>query len=152
MVRIWTAGALVAAVLCGPATPARAAVGAFEFDGRATVACFGCDSSSGTATLCVTGVANGEVLVPCAAVDVQFTAFEPAGGLLDCWSVGTADGTFSGALNGRFIWTRLGAVAVLSFVGDVNGDGVAAFVAPLGPTTCGQQNVSFRVAGAGQSI
>ncbi len=109
-------------------TPANAA-GAVAFTGTAHIDCFGCGSSTGTADLTGVGTHSG-------AATANFTVFEPEGAT--CVVTGSASGTVTGAVNVVFNWTRVGATAVITTSGDINGAGVAAFVvtSPVG-NPCG---------------
>jgi hypothetical protein len=125
-------------------TPASAAPGAVAFVGSANITCFGCGDSAGTASLTGVGVVNGGAANGSASA--TYTVHEDTGA--GCIVSGTASGSVSGAVNVDFNWTRVGAVAVISTTGDVNGQGVAAFVvtSPVG-NPCGGA-VSAEVAGA----
>jgi hypothetical protein len=139
-------------------TSASATGGAGTFVGTASINCFGCGDSAGTAKLCVTGVkvVAGPVAIvdPCVTaatggagnVTASYTVHEDTGA--GCVVSGTASGTTTGAVNVAFNWTRVGAVAVISTTGDINGAGVAAFVvtSPAG-LPCGGA-VSALVVGA----
>ncbi|HEU0132498.1 MAG TPA: hypothetical protein VFQ85_16050 [Mycobacteriales bacterium] len=79
-----------------------------------------------TGQLVAAGAVNG-------VVAVDGTAWERAG---LCPAVAsTISGTFSGAFDATFYWTRVGAVALVTTRGDVDSDGVAvaAFTAPPNP-------------------
>lgn len=98
-----------------------------SFRGTAQQSGYGTGQASGTMQL---DFVNGSSFA-------SYTAREDAG---TCPATGTADGTISGVASGNFHWTRVGALALLSFAGgNVNGaDGVMAFVvtSPLG-NPCG---------------
>ncbi|MDQ1705137.1 MAG: hypothetical protein QOF18_1503 [Frankiaceae bacterium] len=116
------AGAAVTGIALGT-TGSAYAQGAGVFQGTAHINCFGCGSSSGTATLKVTGELGGTAMTQ-AAVSADYSVTEAAG---TCPAVGSATGNFSGAINGTFTWTRVGATAVITTAGDIKGDGIAAF-------------------------
>lgn len=129
------AAAMVAAGVALPATPASAyicvdlgpgGVACVWFLGTANIACFGCGTSSGTASLSATGVAHGGVIVG-GAVNATYTVVED-NDPTTCVISGTATGTTTGAVSVSFNWTRVGAVAVITTSGDINGAGLAAFV------------------------
>lgn len=120
------------AILAGTTAPAYAA-GAGSFNGNAHINCFGCGASNGSANLKVTGVING-VAKTQADVVATFNVTEAA---LTCPAVGSAVGGFSGAVNGTFTWTRVGATAVITTAGDINGAGVAAFATTKAGLPCG---------------
>lgn len=142
-----TLAAAVAASL-SVGTPADAAPIGGAFVGEASINCFGCGSSTGTAELCAEGYVHPTAVVT-ACVDpnkvagwatsghvnplpinpnlfASYTVAEPAGAT--CVVTGTASGTTTGVVNVTFNWTRLGAVAVISTSGDVNGSGLGVFV------------------------
>jgi hypothetical protein len=157
--KILRSTALVAgsvAALLVPAGTASAASAA-EFNGVATIGCFGCGSYGPTgnkAYFCANGTIDengvrGGVYVdpngnaPCNGAvggdgvtghgSATFTVNEPVGGAT-CVLSGTAEGdiTVTGAGSTHFNWTRTGAVAVVS-TGDWGTAGVAFVVtAPLG--------------------
>lgn len=134
-------------------TPA-SAVGAGNFIGEASIVCFGCNVSTGTADLCVNGVFVAE--------DVPPTSVPPAVTQVECeydgdntvWNVeatytvieipsqcpvtGSATGSTTGAVNVTFNWTRVGANAVITTTGDIDGGGTASFAVtdPVG-NPCG---------------
>jgi hypothetical protein len=148
------AAALAGATALGT-TPASAA-GAGAFVGTAVIACFGCGTSTGTAALCWIGAYTGPpptVGLGCSAVvtgspNVTATYTVQEDGGVNCVITGTATGTTTGAVDVAFNWTRVGAVAVISTTGDINGAGVAAFVvtSPVG-LPCGAR-VQAQVVGA----
>ena len=138
------------------ATPTHAAPGAGAFVGEARVGCFGCGVSTGTAVLCAEGysTATGPIVNTCldagaatawaadaianlpavpdlpdplpinGNVFATYTLFDsPA----QCPITGSATGTTTGAVAVAFNWTRVGATAVITTTGDINGGGVAAF-------------------------
>lgn len=127
-------------------TPAAASGGAVEFHGSWHINCFGCGSTTGSATLAVTGVVNGVVLVA-APVTASFSSFNGTSPF-DCLISGAANGTTTGAVNVSFGWNRVGAFAVVGVTGDINGGGVAVFqpTDPIG-LICGSP-VNGVVAGA----
>ena len=112
-----------ASIALGTAAPGYAAGGG-TFNGQAHIPCFGCGVSSGTASLSFSGVANGKVIV-LGPMNATFTDTEQS---TTCPVMGTANGSFTGALNGTFTWSRVGATAIITTSGDLNGVGVAAFV------------------------
>src|SRR6266700_852501 len=111
----------MAAALATTMIPANATAGAGAFEGTASIGCFGCGTSTGTADLCVTGVevnagpviigpavcVTGIPVVGTPNVHADYTVAEGTG--VGCVVSGTATGTFTGALNGNFTWTRVGA-------------------------------------------
>lgn len=146
-------------------TPASAAsVGAFT--GNATIACFGCGDSAGTADLCWTGIVapttpsvclpqldldgDGEPDIPPEQLandpntTATYTVHEGTG--IDCVISGSADGFTEGAVAVTFNWNRLGAVAQINT--DPPGSGVALFLVtgPVGPV-CGAHNLTAYVVG-----
>jgi hypothetical protein len=131
-----------AATIATGATPASAAPGAVAFLGTATIDCFGCGLSQGTADLAVLGVVNGGAASGAAHAVYTVT---PTG---NCLVSGVAEGTVTGAVNVAFTWVRVGAVAVISTAGDINGTGVGTFVItdPIG-VPCGARNVRAIVSG-----
>jgi hypothetical protein len=122
-----------------------------EFDGYAHINCFGCGTSTGTAsmgTVCVSGNANGDDVAACGytrlgsgrrilngSATAIYTVQEDPGA--SCVITGSADGTgdgtgtafgrMMGSLNAAFHWTRVGANAILTTTGDVTGAGTAEF-------------------------
>ena len=117
-----------AALVVTGAAPAHA-VDVVVFAGTAHINCFGCGTSTGTGSFCA--YAKVHYPPPSADVCVGFTsAYTVAEGTgVTCVVTGSADGTTSGpGLNTTFHWTRVGATAVISVVGDINGSGVAGFV------------------------
>jgi hypothetical protein len=131
------------------------AAGGGAFVGTAHVDCFGCGTSDCDASLTVAGALvstappgaapvlggaeTGTETAPC-------TANEPAD--VTCVISGTASGKVEGVLNVDFNWTRVGATAVITTTGDIDGAGVAAFhvSSPTG-NPCGQEVVAD-IAGA----
>ncbi|HWL35974.1 MAG TPA: hypothetical protein VNQ77_07250 [Frankiaceae bacterium] len=112
------------------------------FTGTTQMGCFGCPGPRpGTASLSVT---SGVVINGSAHAD--YTAVLPAD--TTCIISGTATGNVTGAVNVNFNWVRLGAVAVITTTGDINGAGVATFVitSPVG-NPCGGP-ITAQVAGA----
>ncbi len=109
--------------------------GAAAFTGNAHINCFGCGSSTGTASLSVAGIV-GTTFVD-GSESASFTVVEGTGPT--CVISGSASGSATGALNLSFTWTRLGAVAVVTTVGDIDGAGLATFVvtSPVG-NPCGR--------------
>jgi hypothetical protein len=107
------------------------------FTADATIACFGCGPSTGTAHLTtVAGTISGEA-------DADFDLNEPPA---TCPVTGDANGTVSGDINVTFGWVRVGAIAVITTNGDITGAGVAAFTVEGNP--CGGANVHASVVGA----
>lgn len=142
------AGSVVVATTAG-ASPASATPGLLQFHGTATIDCFGCASTTGTASLVVTGVLGGNALVGAPAT-ARFNAMYPPVILrqIDCLVVGVAHGSVSGAVDVEFNWTRLGAVAVITTTGEVTGVGTATlFVTSPAGVPCGQR-VTATFAGA----
>jgi hypothetical protein len=109
--------------------------GSVAFTGTANVACFGCGVSAGTADLLVSGVI-GDAVLGANPVHATFTVDEQPGA---CPATGTANGTTTGPVQVDFSWTRLGAFAVVTTRGDIDGAGIAAFTvtSPVG-VPCGQ--------------
>jgi hypothetical protein len=107
---------------------------AAQFTGTAAISCFGCGDSAGTASLTVVGAVRGSVTSGSAFA--SYTVHEATGAA--CVISGTADGTLTGAINGSFSWMRVGALAVISTAGDIDGQGIAAFAitSPIG-NPCG---------------
>lgn len=121
------------------------------FTGTAHINCFGCGTSTGTAsmgTVCVSGNANGDDVAACGytrlgsgrrilngSATAIYTVQEDPGA--SCVITGSADGTgdgtgtafgrMMGSLNAAFHWTRVGANAILTTTGDVTGAGTAEF-------------------------
>ena len=143
----------VATALATSVLPANA-VGAGEFEGFATISCFGCGGTQpGTAELAVNGVNGttpvvGAVILPgqTGNVHAAYTVIEGTG--TDCVIQGQAFGTTTGAVNTAFTWSRFGAVAIISTTGDINGPGVAAFVVTTAGLPCGTNNLQALVVGA----
>ena len=123
----------------GIVLPAPAGV---AFEGTATISCFGCGVSSGSASLAVAGRTRRELVGGTSTA--SFTVTE---GPTTCPVTGSANGTITGEVDAAFSWTRVGAVAVITTSGDVKGTGTAAFVveSPVG-SPCGGP-VSARVSG-----
>lgn len=99
------------------------------FTGEAAINCFGCGVSTGTADLTV--ISTGGM----GSAFATYTVFEsPA----QCPVTGSATGSTTGSVVVDFNWTRVGATAVITTTGDINGGGVAAFAVtnPLG-NPCG---------------
>ena len=141
------AGAAIPAIALGTSTAPAYAAGAGAFEGTAHINCFGCGSSSGTADLKVAGVV-GTSAKALADVSASYTVSEAPG---TCPAVGSAVGSFGGAINGTFTWTRVGATAVITTAGDINGAGVAAFAvtSPVGLPCGGSVNATVVGAVAG---
>jgi hypothetical protein len=150
------------------------AVSAGVFEGTATIDCFGCGDSQGTAALCLTGVAADEpdggvpptpppvptpeptlagpsVCLPDSLgsvggpnVSATYTVHE--GTDVDCVISGSAEGTTTGAVVTSFNWNRVGAVAQINT--SSAGNGVALFVV-TGPAglPCGAHNLTAYVVG-----
>jgi hypothetical protein len=138
--------ASVAAAVATTSTPASAAA-VVAFAGTATIDCFGCGDSQGTAELTGAGSVAGNV----GSAHADYTVHEGTG--TDCVISGTAEGGVTGALNVSFNWNRVGAVALINTTGDVNGSGTAAFVV-TGPAglPCGAHNLTALVAGEVHAI
>jgi hypothetical protein len=79
-----------------------------------------------TGSLTAAGAVSG-------AVGVTGTVFEQAS--LCPAVMSTISGTFSGAVDATFLWTRVGTVALVTTRGDVDSNGVAAaaFTEPVEP-------------------
>jgi hypothetical protein len=115
--------------------------GAAAFTGTSFINCFGCGTSNGNASLNIVGAsASGGPIN--GAANATFTVNEPAA---TCPVQGSAVGSTTGALAVNFVWTRLGATAVITTSGDIGGAGVAAFVVVGNP--CGGP-VTATLAGA----
>jgi hypothetical protein len=123
----------VGVALLATTTGSAYAQGAGTFHGTAHISCFGCGPSNGTANLKVTGEINGTAKVE-ADVFASYTLNENP---TTCPAQGTAQGTFSGAVNGSFTWNRVGASAVITTSGDINGNGVAVFATTKAGLPCG---------------
>jgi hypothetical protein len=151
---------LVAAVAAsvGLSTPSASAAGAavIVFQGTAHINCFGCGTSTGTASLGGTGVRSSNLAAApeMGAATASYTVQEDAG--VSCVVTGSADGTVTGFVNVTFHWLRVGALAVITTAGDVTGAGVAGFEVkgpdgnPLLGVPCGgpvDANVAGAVAG-----
>jgi hypothetical protein len=121
--RTLVAAGLVAALGAVPATPA-SATGAGAFTGTVHINCFGCGLSGGTGHFTLDG--TGAPFV------ASFTVNEPAS---TCPAIGTAEGTFSGAVNGRFTWTRYGTYLDIRTNG-LPGSGHFVITSPVG-NPCG---------------
>ena len=166
--------ALIGSVGLGT-TPAHAGPGAVAFVGEAHINCFGCGVSSGTAELCAIGYVVPQGVVKCVdegpLVDwandaianlpaippvpplptvapnvwATYTVFESP---TTCPITGSANGATTGDVVVQFNWTRVGATAVITTTGDINGGGVAVFAVtdPIG-NPCGGP-VTAVVAGA----
>jgi hypothetical protein len=129
---------LVAAAATVAAPDPASAVSAATFTGTAHVVCFGCGTSSGTATLTVVGVVNRVVVTGPATA--SFDTVEPAGAT--CVITGFAEGdvvvqTVVGPQRSRLFWTRLGAVALITLP-DWRANGTTTFTvtSPVG-NPCG---------------
>jgi len=119
------------------AMPAKAEVGAFVFNGTASLnSGFPCTGAcSGT----FSGTARGATVLPTnnCATGCPFTATynysEPDGTCLaghPAAALGTANGTYNiGTINGGFSWTRVGVTAIL-VLSNPTGVAVAAFIPP----------------------
>ncbi len=127
----------MATALATSMTPASADTGAVAFTGTASITCFGCGDSNGTAAL--TGVgATVEGGVVNGSATATYTVHEDNAVGIECVVSGTANGSTTGAVAVNFNWTRVGAVAVITTSGQINGAGVAGFAvtSPVGPP-CG---------------
>jgi hypothetical protein len=142
-----TLGLATALVAGAVPMPPSSAAGFVAFAGTASIDCFGCGDSQGTAELCTTVVTpDGRVVTVCAPAHAEYTVHEGTG--TDCVVSGTAEGGVTGAINVSFNWNRLGAIALINTTGDINGSGTAAFVI-TGPAglPCGAHNLTALVAG-----
>jgi hypothetical protein len=107
------------------------------FTGTAHINCFGCGTSTGTATLSGVdpgiGVPDGELDdLAVESATATYTVQEDPG--VSCVITGSADGTTKGELTEvTFHWLRVGATAVITTTGEITGAGVAAFVVTDGP-------------------
>jgi hypothetical protein len=117
------AAASVAIGATGSTAGAAVSASGGVFNGTATINCFGCGSSSGSASLKVSGVLHGKA----AANKAVFATYTVSEAAATCPAVGTANGSFSGAISGTFTWTRVGATAVITTAGGIKGAGVAGF-------------------------
>jgi hypothetical protein len=151
------AAALAGSAVFGGTPASAVGVGGGIFEGYAHIDCFGCGAGHGTAELCVTGAAvspvppppppsvrvfgpqvclppDGPVIPPVPPTtpgptpNTSATYSVQEDGGANCVITGSATGTTTGAVNTVFNWTRIGAVAVISTTGDINGQGVAAFI------------------------
>jgi hypothetical protein len=107
------------------------------FTGTAHINCFGCGTSTGTAELAGQDPSvSAEVETDDAELETAHAAYSvQEDGGTSCVITGTATGTTVGELaTVSFNWTRIGAVAVISTTGEINGAGVAVFVvtSPIG--------------------
>ena len=102
------------------------------FYGEAAIDCFGCGVSSGTAALWVAPAVPG---LDAPNTFATYTVIEIPS---QCPITGSATGSTTGAMNVTFSWTRVGATALITTTGDVNGGGAAGFVVtdPVG-NPCG---------------
>jgi hypothetical protein len=127
MKRIMRSAVLVGVAVAGIALstngPAFAKPSGGVFNGTAKINCFGCGASSGTASLKVSGVSQGKAV----ANKPVFASYTVSEAPATCPAVGTASGSFSGAIHGTFTWTRVGATAVITTAGGIKGAGIAAF-------------------------
>jgi hypothetical protein len=133
--------ALIALACLAALTPAPAhAAGSVTFAGTFQYnAAYGYEGVTGT--LLAAGSSNG-------TVDVHGTVYEAPG--LCPPVASTISGTFEGAFHATFTWTRIGAVALVTTRGDLDGDGVgaAAFTQPVNPCfEFATLTVAFSVAG-----
>ncbi|HVF04107.1 MAG TPA: hypothetical protein VNA20_04650 [Frankiaceae bacterium] len=139
--------ATAATALAMTTAPANAA-GAVAFTGEATINCFGCGPSSGSANLAVTGTVNGTTQVATHGswnATAGFSVNEPSA---TCPATGSASGSVSGAgFTVTFNWTRVGATAVITTAGHINGGGSAAFKADAA-LPCGAVGVKATFAGS----
>lgn len=138
----------VASIAVLGTTPVSAHHGNVVFEGEAEIDTFGLGASQGRAKLRITGDVHGTTVVNEAAT-ATFTLNEPAG---TCPATGTASGDVTaddGSFSVDFNWSRVGATAVITTTGDIEGTGVAAFAptSPIGPI-CGHADVRARFAGA----
>lgn len=115
----------------GLGTPPASAEDVVVFHGVARINCFGCGTSSGSADLCAIVKAPPYPPYICVGIErshwdtfATYTVFEAPG---QCPVTGSATGATTGAVAVTFSWTRVGANAVITTAGDVNGGGVAAF-------------------------
>jgi hypothetical protein len=113
----------IAGIAIGTTDSASAKASGGVFNGTASINCFGCGTSSGTAALKVSGVLQGKAGAQ-KALSASYTVSEASA---TCPAVGTANGSFSGAVSGSFTWTRVGATAVITTSGGIKGAGIAAF-------------------------
>lgn len=132
ILRTTTVVAALASALAG--SPSVSAQDAGHYQGPANINCFGCGISSGTASLTFTGYYNGYAVVNGPAF-ASYTVVETPS---QCPVTGSATGTVVGAVNVVFNWTRVGATAVVTTSGDINGGSVAVFAvtSPVG-NPCG---------------
>ena len=148
-------GAAAASSILMATTPASAqTAGAFE--GQAHIGCFGCGiygPGGNGADFQVAGTINGNTGTGTGWA--SFTVNEPPGA--GCIISGSADGEIHVTVDGTagsatydstFAWGRVGAVAVITVTGDINGTATAAFKVtnPVG-NPCGQA-VDAQFAGA----
>jgi hypothetical protein len=143
------AAGIAAASVAGVMPASAAQGGAFAFTGETTLTCFGCGHKEGqSATLNVTGATLTPPGTLGGSANASFAIDEQGGAL--CLVTGSANGSVSGAgLSVNFNWTRVGAVAVITTTGSVNGAGVAVFVTDPGITCGGPVHAQFAGAVAG---
>jgi hypothetical protein len=147
--------------------PAAASGGVYSIVGDGWEDCFGCGTTDGYGTLCVSGSSSNGEAAACvyqpnaraaSAFDfipnesMEYTAVEgdlrtsaAAGPVCLGLVTGTASGVMYGVIHVYFNWVRLGDSLLITTFGDVNGAGVGTFtiVGPLG-NPCGQ-SVEFRI-------
>ncbi len=135
-------GVLTTTLSVGTA-PGHAAPGAPTYTGVDHVTWFGCGPTTGAADLCLTGCFRGSVRLGCTVAHATFTAQECTG--VDCVISGTATGSVTGGIALSVNWTRLGALAVVTTTGDVNGARYAALevVGPSGLPCGGPLDARF---------
>ena len=143
------AGAVGVTTMAGT-SPASADPSVLTFVGNVYVDCFGCAGTSGTAALTLAGTFGTTLVVGQPAAATFDAAYPPViPGVAGCLVFGVANGTMtSGGISVDFTWTRVGAVAVITTSGDVDGAGTALFAVtdPLG-VPCSQR-VTATVVGA----
>ena len=132
---------LLCALLALPllATHPASAAGGDAFVGTATVNCFGCGASTGTASL--TYPPGG---INSATANYTVNSFPGS----TCEVATIFNGAINGAVNRTFQWTLLGAVMVISELEDTRHfDGVGTFVIMAAGNPCGQTNLNAVVTG-----
>ena len=102
---------------------------ALAFQGTASIDCFGCGVSQGTAELTLTSLGFT------GSAHADYTVTEGTG--VTCVVTGSASGTTTGDVNVSFNWLRVGATAVITTTGDIDGVGLAGFVAHVSGLPCG---------------
>ena len=126
--------------------------GAFAFTGEATIGCFGCGEygpTGNSATFSVTGAWTDGDTESASPHTASFKVIEHP---TECPVTGYANGNTSGSVAVSFDWTRVGATAVITTNGDVDGAGTAVFKVtdPVGLPCGGKVTAQFAGAVAGR--